>query len=161
MCLFDKSLITKILLLVKLMRFLILPSFLQPEISRHLLVNQSRRAMEIDVMITICEPLNMELLRADLPHSQSVDQDGRVLEMHIVVSSSVLDEEAPTYVLETSRLADRSGVVTCFIGGEQLHVSLGIHGVVESPVRDRSCQDGEGESVAVEFEDFSGEVATV
>lgn len=143
------------------MRLLILPSLLQPEIPRHLLVDQSRRTVEINIMITIREPLNMELLRADPTHSQSVDENSRVLEMHIVVSSSVLDEEAPTYVLETGRLADRSCVVACFVGGEQLHVSLGVHGVVKSPVRDRSCQNGKGKSVAVEFEDFASEVTTV
>lgn len=63
----------KYLLLVKLMRFLIHPRLLQPEIPRHLLVDQGCRPVEINIMITVCEPLDVELLRADFTHSQGVD----------------------------------------------------------------------------------------
>lgn len=146
----------KHLLLIKLMRLLILPRLLQPKVPRHLLINQRRRPMEINIMITIREPLHMELLRADLPHSQRINQHRRVLEMHIIISSTVLNEESSSHVLEPGGLADRGSVVATFVGGEQFHVPFCVHAVIETPVGDGRGENGEGEGVGVELEDFAG-----
>ena len=73
--------------------------------------------MKINVMVRVSEPLHAHLLRTHALINQRVSKHSRVLEMHIVVAGSMLDEEAAGNVFESGGLGYRGGVVARTVGG--------------------------------------------
>src|SRR5438309_1471168 len=70
-----------------------------------------------------------------------------VLGVHVVVDGAVDEQEAPVQVaggVARGRLA-----VALLVARGQVHVALGVHGVVVAPVRDRPSRDPHGEAAAV------------
>lgn len=128
---------------------IVLPLLLEPEIPRHLLIHDLCRAMQVDMMIIIREPLDVHLLRAHLAHDQGINQHGAMLEMNIIVSRPMLDEETTAGSIKTRGVNHGGAVVAGAVAGKSLHVALGVHAVVETPVGDGGGDHGAGEGIAI------------
>lgn len=90
--------------------------------------------MERNTMITIREPLHLHLLWRHPPGNERVYQCCRVLEVHVIVSRTMLHQEASSNILKSVDLPHRRRSVASCVGRERAHVTLSVHGVVEAPV---------------------------
>lgn len=73
----------------------------------------------------------------------------------------MLDQNSSSDILKAGGVSHGGFFVAGEVARERFHVAFGVHAIVEAPVGDRGCDDGEGESVAVELDYFRGEVAAV
>lgn len=89
--------------------------------------------VEVNAVVAVWEDMNIVVRDAGL--IKLVKQLQRVLEMHIVVAVAVHDKELHV-LTEGSHVADSRIVIAARVVLRCVHVSLGVHGIVEAPVSD-------------------------
>lgn len=87
--------------------------------------------------------IDLQLIRFTDLH-EGVNQLAGVIKMDVLVYESVNDQQSILFVRELAYVCqDRAGHVAMRIILRQIHVTLGVSGVVEVPRGDRSAGDGQ------------------
>lgn len=126
-----------------------------------LLVHKRALRVVADAVVRVGEPGHLELLWADAVSHQQISESGSVLKVNIVIAGSVLNQEATGNLLEAVRVVHRRLVVSSSVERGCLHVSLGVHGVVEAPVRDGSGGDTQRDDGIANFDHLGREIPAI
>jgi len=110
-----------------------LPVLLLIELLAQLLVQELTLVVVANRMIRVREPGQLQLLRVDATTHQQITQSSRILEVHVVVAGAVLNEEGSSKLLKTGHIMHRRLGVAVGVEFGRLHVTLGVHGIVERP----------------------------
>jgi hypothetical protein len=114
-----------------------------------------------DAVVTVGEECVLHLLRGNTRTHEQVNERSRVLEVDVVVTGTVLNDDTTSDVLETGSIVNTRPVVSLNIVLGELHVTLRVDGVVEAPVADGCGDHSERDDGISQLNDLGRKVSSV
>ena len=101
---------------------------------QQLVVHNFVGIMEHDTVITIRE--NMHVVVLNIVKIKFIQQQKCVLKVYVIITGTVHDQE-PLCTGNVGDISNSRLTVTFTVVNRRLHISLGVNGVIKSPVSDR------------------------
>ncbi|KAI6768607.1 hypothetical protein HG531_010796 [Fusarium graminearum] len=126
-----------------------------------ILVDPDRSTVVHNTMVTVRESKHLHLLRRHTRSHEEINHGSSVLVVHVVVTGAVKNTELAGDVLEARYIVHGRLEVSLLVLVQCLHVTLSVHGVIESPVRHRGGDETEAKDTRVRFNGLGCKVTAV